>query len=401
MKETVISGIGVICNQGTGWNDIRKNAIKGKEKFEEMPDEIAKQISKKYKIGRIGDYNKDKYFNSRQLRLVDKFLTMSVAATGLALEDANIKEIENDEKDEIATIIGTSRPEFAGFQRFSKHVFLKQPQKLNPIYFPLLARSAACGQIAITFGFRGYSTTISVNNLSGMHSIARGVDLIRNGRAQIVVAGGIESLSHLSLAHNISLYDKRIDYPESKFFDKSEGRIVPSEGACILILEEREHAKKRGAKAYAQIDSYQIGRYEDHNDLCDAIEDILSLEQNNWNDIDIVGCSATGGGMRHDIDEKDALIAMKNKTNFCPVLSAPKALFGEAEAASSALQVAVVANALANNEIFPTPGISANSDLPNNIPNKVDYNKGLTTATDNFKNYAIFSLSKYNGNNMN
>ena len=397
MKKVVITGIGAITNVGAGWENIRKNIMTVEQRFEAIPESIAEELDKSFLIGKIVEYDNKKYFTNRQLRLVDKFLTMSVSVAGMAIEDAGLENLDNDEKDEVGTFIGTSRPEFAGFQRFSKNVFLKQPQKLNPSHFPLLARNAAGGQIAISFGFRGYSSTISVNHLAGMHSIARGVDLIQNGHSKIVVTGGIESLSRLSIAHSSLLYKKNLSQPKSAFFGETDALIIPSEGACVLILEESEHANKRNKTPYAEINNYKMGRYDVPENLMDAIGDTLREADLNWSDIDLVSCSASGGCLKHDKDELKTILKIIEQTNHSPVLTASKSLFGEAEAFSSAMQVAITANALRHKEVFPTIHHVKNDNFKTeNI--QTDFNNGLIHAVDSFGSYVTMSLSRNNLN---
>lgn len=399
MEKVVVTGIGVIANQGSGWQAVRQNALKGEEKFEKIPAKISAELKIDFLIGKIAPYEKTKHFTTRQLRLVDKFLTMSVSAVGFALEDAGLESMSQSDKDNVATFIGTSRPEFAGFQRFSSSVFLKKIQKLNPLHFPLLARNAAGGQIAITFGFRGYSSTVSVNHIAGMHAIARGFDVIQNGRAQIAVVGGVESLSRLSIAHSSLLYRDNLSKERNIFFGTEDALIIPSEGVCILILESESHAKSRGVKPYAEIFDYRMGRYKDPGDLNNAINATLNGGGLKWRDIAVFGCSASGGCLVHDKVESLAIANFIHDAKHCPVISAPKSLFGEAEACSSALQVAVIADALKNKEILPTINYDQQAEFKFQLEDADDaINNGVAHAVDAYGNYMVIGMSKIASN---
>jgi 3-oxoacyl-[acyl-carrier-protein] synthase II len=320
---------------------------------------------------------------------------MTLAASGACLEQAGLfaDGALTIDGDEMATVIGTSRPEYGGFQRFSPPVLNGQPGKLNPALFPFLARSVACGQTCITFGLRGYSSNLAAGPLSGLHAIGRGYDLVRHGQTRFALVGGAECLSKTSLVQSRKMYDGYLDLDRPDFFGADPGLIVPGEGVTILLLEDQESAQRRGATPLATISGYRMGRLGEGEPTARCrhlLGETLDECGLDWSRIGVISTSASGGNMPHDRVEHAVLGRLTEETGHRPRVCACRSFAGEAEAASSAMQVAVTVEALSSGVIPPTLN-TAVAEPPNGT-GKPD--AALVTALDSSGFYAFMTLTR-------
>jgi len=388
--EVAITGIGALCNLGNDWQQIVASPAEDSKNFVPWP-ESSERPSEKAWIAPIAAPSAEKYLPQRQLRALDRFLIMSVCAVGQALEFAKLDPSDTSKKEELGLIFGTSRPEFGGFQRFASPVLEKQLQKINPGHFPLLARNAAAGQAAITFGLKGYSNTLAVNHVSGIHAIMRAADLIRLGRCRSMLAGGVECLSRLSLGHSLSYYKNHLDQTDPRFLGNQPGLVVPAEGVCVVVLEELNHALERGAQPLALIKEQEFGRSLDSGSYAKCCQQVWSRQETNrcaW-----VSISASGGNMPHDQIESEALATLWNGPDYAPPISALKAWTGETEAAGSAFQVAESAWVLAGHSPLRPPLRPQGSRLKEASLQQSGPSWSFLSSRDPFGNHALMTLA--------
>jgi hypothetical protein len=247
-----ITGIGAIAPFAGGWSQIAAEVAKGIPTYDLWGDELNPPFYGA-RLGIAKGFPKERYFTDRQLRLMDKAMSLSSVAAAFAFEDAGILgEGDIAERDEIATILASAQGEAASLFRFGSPLFQAKPGGVNPANFPMIARNVACGQLAIRFGLRGWSTMIASGDAAGAHALARAAEMIATGRAHTVLVGAYEVLSQLTLHQWKIRRGKQAAAGTS--LDLEANDWVPVEGACFFVVESEQHAAQRGRKPYSIIE---------------------------------------------------------------------------------------------------------------------------------------------------
>lgn len=259
-KRVVITGLGVVSPVGIGkdafWDALvtGKNGIGPITHFD--PADYAARIAGEVKDFVPADYGIDK----KEARHMDPSTQFSVAATKLALDDSGI-DLDAEDRDRIGTIIGTGIGGMETLHNLYKGLFAKGPTRVNPFVVPKMIGNMASGQVSIAFGLRGHCASIVTACATGTNSIGDAFRMIQRGELDAAVAGGTEAaVSPGAVAGFAAMkaLSTRNDDPEhaSRPFDKDRDGFVMGEGAGIVLLEELEHAKKRGAHIYCEVAGY-------------------------------------------------------------------------------------------------------------------------------------------------
>lgn len=354
MTDVWITGVGVVGPHGLGIDAVLEAAGAGRSALTKWPD-LQDPPEPSALVGAVGPFPKEMFFSERQLRQMDRVMALSACAAGLALRDAALEG--GASKDQTATFFATSRGEQTSMLRFTQPILEGRPRQLNPANFPGMARNISCGQIAIRFGLRGPSTTLASGPLASLEAVSRAYDFVRLGRAPVAVVGGAEILSKFTLHMLRSEYGEDILRTAPSFFGSLPGRIVPSEGACMLVLESAEHARARKAEPYARIDGWDAGRFGSgpwDDGLFGAWSRLLAKVGGARERTGLLTMSSGGSNQAHERTEASALRRWSSEapssTRFC----APRSFAGEGECWSGALQVALAAAALRARKSPPT-----------------------------------------------
>ena len=209
--------------------------------------------------GEVKGFDAGAYMDRKDVRRTDRFTHYAVAAASEALKDAKLEKIVDPER--IGTAIATG---VGGLETLIDVILLMErrgPARLSPFLVPMLMANAASAQVSMQFGLRGPSLTHVSACASSSHAIGEGGDIVRRGQADVMVVGGSEAavlaigIAAFSAMHATS---RRNDAPEaaSRPFDKDRDGFVLSEGAAVVVLEEREHARARGARIYGELVGY-------------------------------------------------------------------------------------------------------------------------------------------------
>ncbi|NNN04929.1 MAG: hypothetical protein HKL90_03415 [Elusimicrobia bacterium] len=354
MTDVWITGLGVVGPHGLGIDAVLEAASAGKTAFTKWPESHAPPNASA-SVGAVGSFPKEKYFSERQLRQIDRVMAMSACAAGLALEDAALDV--GAEGDRTATFFATSRAERTSMLRFTQPILEGKPRQLNPANFPWMARNIACGQIAVRFGLRGPSTTLASGSLAALEAVSRAYDFVRLGRVPIAVVGGAEILSKFALHMLRHDYGDDCFHSEPSFFGLRPGRLVPSEGACMLVLESAEHARARKAAPYARIDGWDAGRFGRgawDEGLYGVWSRIPSKVGGARERIALLSVSSGGSDRAHERAETGALQRWADGVPSAARFCAPRSFAGEGECWTGLLQVALAAAALRARRVPPT-----------------------------------------------
>ncbi len=255
-RRVVVTGIGVISPLGTGleafWTGLKsgKSGISTVEAFDisDYPTKIG---------GEVRDFNPADYIDKKDIRRMDRCVQFAVSASRMAIEDSNLK-IEGDMAERIGVFVGTGIGGIRTFEDQARTLVTEGPRRVSPAFIPMMIPNMVSGHISIIFGAKGPNLCIITACATGTHSIGEAMKVIERGDADVMITGGTEApITPLAYAGFCSLraLSTRNSEPEraSRPFDRERDGFVMSEGAGVLILEELEHARRRGAKIYGEI----------------------------------------------------------------------------------------------------------------------------------------------------
>ncbi len=257
-RRVVITGLGAITPVGNNVEEFWKGIKEGKCGI----DEITAFDTTGYKVhlaGEIKGYNAEDYFDKREAKRMDKFSQYAIIAAREAWKDSGLdKEKENMER--VGVILGSGIGGLATIEKDNRSLVEKGPDRVSPMYIPMCIGNMAAGNVAIELGAKGESISMVTACASGTHCIGESFRMIKHGYQDVVIAGGTEAPitpSGIAGFTNIKALTQVTDKNRASIpFDKERSGFVMGEGSGVVILEELEHAKARGAKIYAEIVGY-------------------------------------------------------------------------------------------------------------------------------------------------
>jgi 3-oxoacyl-[acyl-carrier-protein] synthase II len=252
------------CGVDTTWQRILKGQSGARkiEKFDvsDLPCKIACQVPRG--DGSDGTFNPDQWMEPKEQRKVDDFIIFALSAARQALDDANWKPQTDDDKFATGVMIGSGIGGVGGIAEGALLVKERGPRRLSPFFIPGRIINLASGYVSIEFGLKGPNSAVVTACSTGSHAIGDAGRMIALGDADVMVAGGAESpIDKLSLAGFAACRALSTAFNEeptraSRPYDKDRDGFVMGEGAGAVVLEEYEHAKRRGAKIYAELIGY-------------------------------------------------------------------------------------------------------------------------------------------------
>ena len=277
MRRVVVTGIGMLTPLGNGVDVTWKGILAGKSGAGRIttfdPEEYACQIA--FEVPRVdgrggggpdveGSFNPDDTMAPKDQRKVDDFILYAMAAADEAVKDAGLTEVDEETALRTGVIIGSGIGGLARIAENALELRDKGPRRISPFFIPSALINLASGQVSIRYGFKGPNHSVVTACATGAHAIGDGARLIKYGDADIMIAGGAEAaICPLGIAGFIACRAMATDFNDkpqtaSRPYDKDRGGFVMGEGAGILVLEEYEHAKARGAKIYAEVAGYGL-----------------------------------------------------------------------------------------------------------------------------------------------
>ncbi len=261
VRRVVVTGIGMVTPVGIGVEESWKSVCEGRSgigpitKFDAsaFPSQIAAEVK---------DFRAEDFMEKQKIRRFDTFIHFAVASARMAVEDSGLK-IDDTNRDRVGCVTGSGIGGLPMIEHFHNVLLEKGPKRISPFFIPGIIANMVAGEIAIEFGARGPNTSITTACAASSHAIGESFRLIREGRADVMITGGSEAvITPLAFGGFCAMHalSQRNDEPEkaSRPFDLKRDGFVMGEGAGIMILEELEHAKKRGAKIYAELLGYGL-----------------------------------------------------------------------------------------------------------------------------------------------
>ena len=367
-RRVVITGMGAVTPCGIGVKNFWNSMLEGKSGVsliesidtEKHTVKIAGEIKDK-------DFNPEDYMSSKDANRMDRFTQFAMVAADEAIADAGIDEAEIDPY-RIGVLVSSAAGGFKTFEKNHMAMIQKGPTKGSPFTVPMLIVDMASGRISMKHGYKGVNKAVVSACATGSHSIGDAFRTIQYGDADVMVAGGCEAtittlgIGAFTAARTLS---KRNDEPTkaSRPYDKDRDGFVMGEGAGVLVLEEYEFAKKRGAHIYAEIVGY--GQSADAHDMVapdpegngaiKSMELAMADAGLKPEDIDYINPHGTSTGLG-DVAESQAIAKIFGDKEKNPnlLVSSTKSMHGHMLGATGAVEGIVCVKTITDGKVPPT-----------------------------------------------
>lgn len=327
MKRVVVTGLGLVTPLGCGvdfaWNNITagKSGLKAITHIDvsDLPAKVAGVVPR----GKgEGEFDCDKYIEPKEQKKMDDFIHFAIGAASQAVEDAGLDKLTDEQKLRTGVMIGSG---IGGLPIIEETVLTmkeKGARRVSPFFIPAALINLASGQLSIKYGFKGPNHSVVTACSTGAHAIGDASRLIQFGDADMMVAGGAEAticrigLAGFAAARALSTGYNETPEKASRPWDKGRDGFVMGEGSGVVVLEEYEHAKKRGAKIYAEVvgyglsgDAYHItAPAPEHEGAYRAMQNALNRAGMKPEDIDYINAHGTSTPLGDELELK----AVKN-----------------------------------------------------------------------------------------
>lgn len=401
-RRVVVSGLGALTPIGNNVKEFWEGLVEGRNGAGLITKFDASQFKTRFAC-EIKNYDPLNYFDKKSYKRLDPFAQYALVAAEEAFKDSGL-DLEKIDKERVGVVFGSGIGGMLTNQTQHFEFFKGGPKAISPFFVPMMISDIAAGHISIKYGFKGpnYATTSACATAS--HAIADAFFLIQRGSADIIFTGGSEaSITELAIAGfnaagALSEWNDR--YMEaSRPFDKDRNGFVMGEGAGVLVLEEYEHAKARGAKIYCEIlgagltgDAYHItapapGGEGAVRSMREALKDgNVKIEE-----IDYINAHGTSTPL-NDENETQAIKTLFGEHAYKLVVSSTKSMTGHLLGAAGAVEAIATILAVKNDIIPPT------INLDNPDP-KCDLNYSPKKATYRKVNYALSNTFGFGGHN--
>ena len=258
-RRVVVTGLGVVCPVGVGVEESWQALVAGKSGIGPITHYDASTYPTKI-AGEVKGFEPEKFMDRKEVRRNDRFIQFALAAADMAVADSGI-DFAKEDPERVGVIVGSGMGGLATIEDTHQTLMERGVRKVSPFFIPAIIINLAPGQIALRWGLKGPNFSPVSACATGNHSIGDALMYIERGMADVMIAGGTEAtLTPLGLAGFCAAraMSERNDAPEkaSRPFDKGRDGFVAAEGSGILVLEEYEHARRRGARIYAELCGY-------------------------------------------------------------------------------------------------------------------------------------------------
>ena len=401
MRRVVITGMGAVTPLGNTVEEFWKNIRAGKVGI----GPITKFDTTDYKAkvaGEVKDFKPDEYMDFKTAKRMEPFSQYAAAAALMAVKDSGIN-IENEDAYRCGVIVGSGVGSMQATEREHSRLLEFGPNKIGPLYIPLMIGNMAAGNIAIVTGFKGKNIDVVTACASGTNSIGEAFRSIQNDEADVILAGGTEAaICPMGVAGFCALKALSTNEDPMKAsipFDKNRDGFVLGEGAGVIVLEEYEHAIKRGAKIYAEMagygascDAYHITSPEESgigaaHAMMAAIKD-AGIEPSQLDYINAHGTSTH----HNDLFETRAIKTALGDAAYNVKINSTKSMTGHLLGAAGAVEAIVMAKSIEEGFIHQTMGSSETEE-------EMDLNYCFGTSYEQDVNYAMSNSLGFGGHN--
>ncbi|MBU0472656.1 MAG: beta-ketoacyl-ACP synthase II [Bacteroidetes bacterium] len=402
MRRVVVTGIGAITPIGNNVEELWDGLIHGKNGAGLITKFDTEQFATKFAC-EVKNFNVEEYIDKKESKRMDLYTQFAVATSTMAMNDANF-DLDSVDKERFGVIYGSGIGGMETFETQTTNYINGGPKKISPFFIPMMISDIAAGQISIKFGLKGpnYATTSAC--ATSTHAIADAFFMIQRGSADAMVSGGAEAsitpmaIGGFNSARAISTWNDRFS-EASRPFDKDRNGFVMGEGAATLILEELEHAKKRGAKIYAEIigagltgDAYHVTAPAPEGEgAFRSMREALRDGGIKPEDVDYINAHGTST-ILNDLNETKAIKKLFGDHAYKLSISSTKSMTGHLLGATGALESIVCILVIKNSIIPPT----INLDEPDP---ECDLNYTPKVAVEKNVDYALTNTFGFGGHN--
>lgn len=383
LKRVVVTGLGTISPLGNNVEDTWKALLEGKSGAGPVTLVDASTFKTQFAC-EVKDFDPNAHFDRKQARTYDRYSMFGLVAAEEAVNDAGL-DPEKLDCNRVGVVFGAG---IGGLKTFEEETMAYDPERgprFSPFFIPKMIADIAAGHISMKYGFRGPNYATVSACASGTNAIADGFNLIRLGKANIIIVGGAEAaitISGLGGFNAMNALSTRNDDPQgaSRPFSASRDGFVMGEGGAALILEEYEHAKARGAKIYAELAGAGMSADAHHLTashpeglgaklvMRNALEDAeMTPEQIDY--INVHGTSTPVG----DISEVKAIQAVFGDHAYNLNISSTKSMTGHLLGAAGAIEALITVLAVKNDVVPPTINHADDDQDP-----EIDYKLNFT-----------------------
>ncbi len=394
-KRVVITGLGIISPVGIGreqfWSALTGgvSGIKAVTRFD--PEKFSTKIA-----GEVVDFDPLFYFEKKDARRMDRFTQFAVAATGMALKDAEL-DLEKEDRDRVGVILGSGIGGIETLENQAAVLDKRGPGRVSPIFVPMMIANMGAAQIAINYRLHGPNLTCVTACASSTNAVGDAFKLLQSGKADVIITGGAEApITPLAMAGFCSMkaMSTRNEEPEraSRPFDAGRDGFIVGEGAAILVLETLEHAVKRGAWIYAEVDGYASTCDAYHitapdpegHGAANSMKQALADAEMDPDAVNYINAHATSTSLG-DKAEVTAVKKIFGKHAYELAISSTKSMTGHLLGAAGGLEAIVSVLVISRGVIPPTvnyeePEPECDLDFVPNVARKAGVNVALSNS---------------------
>lgn len=365
-KRVVITGMGCISPIGNSVKSLWSNLLQGKSGINPITRFDVSEYATKI-AGEVKEFDPTDYLSKRQSKRNDRFTHFAIAAADKAINSAEL-DLDTIPSERIGAILGTGVGGIETLTNQHEVLLNRGPRRVSPLLIPKMISDMAPGMLSIKYNLKGPNYTITSACASSAHAIGISANVIKNNSADIVISGGSESpITPIALAGFCSArsLSKRNDQPTqaSRPFDEDRDGFVMSEGGGVLVLEELEHAKKRGAPIFAEVastaanaDAYNVtapspngeGGYK-------VMKKTLRKANISPSDLDYINTHGTATN-RGDVAEARAINRLLSGNNTA-IINSSKSAFGHLLGAAGGLESIVCIKSILDSKVHPTQNL--------------------------------------------
>ncbi|KYG19077.1 3-oxoacyl-ACP synthase [Bradyrhizobium sp. AT1] len=404
MRRVVVTGLGMVSPLGCGVEPTWKRILNGESGARPIESFDVSDLQTKYACtvvrgdGSNGTFNPDKWMEPKDQRKVDDFIIFGMAAAGQALDDAGWHPQSEEDKCATGTMIGSGIGGLSGIAETALLLKERGPRKVSPFFIPGRLINLASGYVSIKHGLKGPNHSVVTACSTGAHAVGDAARLIALGDADVMVAGGAESpisrigIAGFNAARALSTGFNDTPAKASRPYDKDRDGFVMGEGAGVLVLEELEHAQRRGARIYAEVigyglsgDAYHItSPSPDGDGGFRSMSAALKRAGLTASDLDYINAHGTSTPLGDEI-ELGAVERLLGNAASKVAMSSTKSSTGHLLGAAGAIEAIFAILAIRDNVVPPTinldnPSVETAIDLVPHIAKKREVNVALSNS---------------------
>lgn len=371
-RRVVVTGVGLVTPLGTGVEKTWTGLCSGTSgvgpitRFD-TTDHLVKIAAE------VKDFDADQFIDKKLSKHLDLFVQYAIAAAEMAFDDSDFT-VTDDNATRVGVITGCGLGGLSTIEKYHTIMLDKGPKRITPFFIPMVIPNMGAGQISIVKKTKGPNMSITTACAAGTHAVGEAFSMVREGRCDVAVTGGSEStICPLAVGgfNSMKALSRRNDEPEraSRPFDKDRDGFIIAEGAGMLMLEELEHAKARGAKIYAEMAGYGLsgdGYHmaappEDGDGAIRCMQMALDSAGMNVSDIDYINAHGTSTPL-NDVVETRAIKKVFGDHARKLAISSTKSMTGHMLGGAGGIEAVFTALSIHQQTIPPTANLENPDD---------------------------------------